>query len=471
MEKEVEKVEENFDEPEKPQSEDTEQIAIEESDEERPNGKRRFVTIFAVIAVLLIGVFVWRYYFASSPTTDTTATTENEVVVSVRTAQAEKKTISADVSAVGTIFSARQAIVSSNAGGQIKGLRILKDTLVRKGELLATINTSDLEAQKREAEALLREARLNVQTLSKSTIPQADIQAAKDLRDARASVDNARNLYERRKTLYDKGGIALKDLEAAQFALTQAENNLKFLENSKNLKTKTSNPLDLQTAQAKVQQAEQRINSLQNQINLAEIRAPISGFVIEQTQFDGEYATAGGKILTIADTSEVIVKTSFSDTVIPNLRTGDAVAIYPNDLPGERMSGKVTLISRSTDPANRATEVWVNLGNGAGRLRIGGAANVVISQNTQTDAIVVPNAAVVLDAGNEKTGVVTVVDKLSVARETKVEIGVRTSDITQIVSGLSGGETVVIEGNYGLPDGTKVEIKEESAETPQGASK
>lgn len=461
MEEKNENLEEDLNEPEEFEPENSEANEAEETDEEKPNGKRRFMTILAVIVVLLAGVFVWRYFFSASPTTETTADAEKEIVVSVRTAQAEKQTVSSEVSAVGTIFPARQAAVSSNASGQIKGLRILKDTLVRKGELLATINTSDLEAQKREAESALKEAKLNVQTLSKSTIPQADIQAAKDLRDARAGVENARNLYDRRKILYDKGGIALKDLEAAQLSLTQAENNLKFLENSKNLRTKASNPLDLQTAQAKVQQAEQRINTLQNQINLAEIRAPVSGFVIEQTQFDGEYATAGGKILTIADTSEVIVKASFSDTVIPNLKEGDAVAIYPNDLAGERMSGKVSLISRSTDPANRATEVWINLGNDAGRLRIGGAANVVISQDTQTKAIVVPNTAVVLDAANEKTGIVMVVDKLNVAHETKVEIGVRTNDVTQITAGLSGGETVITEGNYGLPDGTKVEIKKD----------
>ncbi len=461
MEEKNENLEKDLNETDVLEPENSEVNEAEETDEERPSGKRRFITVLAVIAVLLAGVFVWRYFFSVSPPSDAAATSENEVVVSVRTAQAEKQTVSSEVSAVGTIFPARQAVVSSNSSGQIKGLRILKDALVRKGELLATINTSDLEAQKREAESALKEAKLNVQTLSKSTIPQADIQAAKDLRDARANVENARNLYDRRKILYDKGGIALKDLEAAQLSLTQAENNLKFLDNSKNLRTKTSNPLDLQTAQAKVQQAEQRINTLQNQINLAEIRAPVSGFVIEQTQFDGEYATAGGKILTIADTSEVIVKASFSDTVIPNLKEGDAVAIYPNDLAGERMSGKVSLISRSTDPANRATEVWINLGNGTGRLRTGGAANVVISQDTQTNAIVVPNTAVVLDAANEKTGVVMVVDKLNVAHETKVEIGVRTNDVTQITAGLNGGETVITEGNYGLPDGTKVEIKKD----------
>lgn len=439
-----------------------------ETDEKRRDGKRRFLTVGIVIGLLVAGVFVWRYLLAPSSGAETGVGSVAPVVVAVRTGKAERQTISNDVSAVGTIFAVRQAIVGSNASGQIMGLRVLRNAFVSKGNLLARINTSDLEAQKREAEAVLREARLNVQTLSRSTIPQSGIQSAKDLRDARAAVENARNLYQRRKALFDKGGIALKDVEAAQLTLTQAEDNLRFLEDSRKLRTGTSNQLDLQTARARASQAEQRIKTLQNQISLADIRAPISGFVIEQTQFDGEYAASGSKILTIADTSEVVVKTSFSDTVVPNLKQDDAVAVYPNDLPGERMTGKVSLISRSTDAQNRATEVWVNLGNEAGRLRIGGAANVVISENTQTDAVVVPRSAVVIDAANDKTGVVMVVDQLNVAHETRVEVGVRTSQLVQIVSGLSGGETIVVEGNYGLPDGSRVETKDAGAPVAPG---
>jgi multidrug efflux pump subunit AcrA (membrane-fusion protein) len=429
--------------------------------EESTNLKRQLVIIGGIFGVLILAILGWWIWskVVSKPTEE--ADTEASVVVSVSVAKVERKAIAGEVAAVGSIFPVKQAVVSANSGGQIKGLRILQNEFVSRGDLLATVDTRDLQAQRNEAEAVLSEARLNVQTLKQSTIPQADIQSGKDLKDAQAAVDNARNLYERRKTLYDKDGIALKDVEAAQLALTQAENNLKFLENSKNLRSKTSNSLDLQTAQARVAQAEQRIKTLQTQMNLAEIRAPVSGFVVEQTQFDGEYATAGGKILTIADLSEVVVKTQFADTVIPNLKFGDAVAIYPDDLNGERMSGKVTLISRSTDPNNRATEVWVNLGNGAGRLRSGGAANVVISENEQLDALVAPNSAVTLDTSDAKTGIVMVVNKENIAHETKVEIGIRTATETQILSGLNEGDAVIIDGNYALPDGTKVEIKQD----------
>lgn len=53
-----------------------------------------------------------------------------------------------------------------------------------------------------------------------------------------------------------------------------------------------------------------------------------------------------------------------------------------------------------------------------------------------------------------------VVDSESVAHETKVKVGIRTADKMEITEGLKGGETVVVEGNYSLPDGTKVEVAE-----------
>src|SRR5207247_1828103 len=69
-----------------------------------------------------------------------------------------------------------------------------------------------------------------------------------------------------------------------------------------------------------------------------------------------------------------------------------------------------------------------------------------------------PTSAVTLEATNANAGTVMVVDAKSVAHEVHVTIGAHTRERTQIATGLRGGETVVIEGNYGLPDGTKVQI-------------
>jgi multidrug efflux pump subunit AcrA (membrane-fusion protein) len=106
----------------------------------------------------------------------------------------------------------------------------------------------------------------------------------------------------------------------------------------------------------------------------------------------------------------------------------------------------------------------VTLGNSEGKLRPNGAAQVTVFANAKNDAIVLPASAVTLEASNATEGTVMVVDHDNLAHETKVTTGIRTADKIEIVAGLKGGETVVVEGNYALPDGTKVEIATEEGD-------
>ena len=69
---------------------------------------------------------------------------------------------------------------------------------------------------------------------------------------------------------------------------------------------------------------------------------------------------------------------------------------------------------------------------------------------------------------NADEGTVMVVDAQNIAHETKVKVGIRTADKIEITEGLQGGETVVIEGNFSLPDGTKVEVAKEEEKKKEG---
>ena len=445
---------------------ETEETSDNESSESSPNKKYIFLAIGGILLLLVIAFFWWRH--TQNQTDAAAAADETEKVVSVKVAKVERQPLAQEVAALGTIFAREQADVSSNLNAQIKQMRVLKNTFVSKGDVLAVLESRDLQAQRAESAAALQEANLNLQATQKVAIPQADIQQEKDMQDARATVANAKNLYERRKDLFDKGGIALKEVEASQLALTTAEDNLKFFEKNSKLRLNAVNPNDRAIAESKITQATERIKAIDVQLSYTTIRAPISGVVTNQFQFEGEFAAQGGKLVTIADVSQVIVKAQFADSVVANLKVGDAVEILPTDFQGERMSGKVSLISRSSDAANRSVEVWTELGNGAGRLRVGGAAEVKISANFNNDALVVPTAAVTLNASNGTEGTVMVVDADDTAHERKITIGLKTNDKTEIVEGLKEDETIVVEGNYALPDGTKVEVAKDEPGGDEG---
>lgn len=405
-----------------------------------------------LVVLLLVTLVVWRLKRSAKE-----GEAEVTPTVSVKVVKAEKGEIANPISAVGTIWPREKADVASKVSAQIKKMSLLKNKVVHAGDVIAVLESRDLEAQRAEAVGALNEARANERSLITGTIPKTNAEDQKALLDARAKVNNTRATYERRRVLFEKGGISKKDLEASQLEFTTAEDELRLQEQTVALRTKSLNPNDRALAEARTAQAQQRVATLDAQLSYATIRSPITGIVTDQFQYEGEFASAGGKLVTIADTSTVIVKAPFADTAVAELKTGDTVTVLPTDASAEEMHGQVTLLGRSSDPTNRTVEVWVTLANGDGKLRANGAAQVTVFTNSKNDAIVVPASAVTLETSDAKEGTVMVVDSDNVAHETKVTIGIRTPDKIEIVEGLKGGETVVVEGNYALPDKTKVE--------------
>jgi HlyD family secretion protein len=419
-----------------------------------------------LVVQLVVGLIIWRVRSSA-----TEAETEVTPTVSVKVAKAEKGTIAAPVTAVGTIWPREKADVGAKISAQIKSMALLKNKLVRAGEVIAVLESRDLQAQRAEAVAALNEARANERSLVTGTIPKTNAEDQKALLDARAKVNVARATYERRRVLFERGGISKKDLEASQLELTTAEDELRLNEQTVALRARSLHPNDRALAAARTVQAQQHLATLDAQLSYATIRSPITGIVTDQFQYEGEFASAGGKLVTIADTSSVIVKAPFSDTAVAQLKTGDSATVLPTDTSAEEMHGQITLLSRASDPTNRTVEVWVTLGNDDGKLRASGAAQVTIAANSKHDAVVVPVSAVSLETSNATEGTVMVVDDQSVAHETKVTIGIRTPEKIEIVEGLKGGETVVVEGNYALPDGTKVEAQKTTDEEKESGDK
>ena len=425
--------------------------------------KRRW-PIIAILLALLVVLLVWLWPSKKQ----SAAAEETAVVVSVRVAKAERESIAAQVTALGTIVARREATVSSKIAGQIRQMALLRNKAVREGEVIAQLEARDIQAQRAEAAAAAQEARVNLRNITTGTIPQTRAQDEKAVRDAQANLNNARTLYDRRQRLYDQGGISKKDVEASQLALTTAENDLRLAEATARLHATTMNANDRAAGEARLKQAEERLAGLDNQLSYATIRAPFSGVITDQFQFQGEYASPGGKLFTIGDVREVIVKAPVADTVAAQLKAGDSAKVLPQDLAGEELVGIISLVSKASDPQSRTVEVWVNLKNNGGRLRGNSAAKVIVSTQSASDVIVVPAAAVTLDATNANEGTVMVVDDQSVAHETKVTVGIRTKEKMEISSGLKGGETIVIEGNYALPDEAKVEVSQDEEKEESG---
>jgi RND family efflux transporter MFP subunit len=417
-----------------------------------PLWRRWRVQLAAGIALFILIVAGWCWHRRGASDEEAA-----QPIVSVRLAKAEIGAIAQPLDLVGTISARQEATISPKVSAQIAKMGLIKNKVVHRGEILAVLESRDLNAQQAEAAAALREAEIGVKNTGQGSIPLTNAQDVKAVHDAQGTLENMRKTYERRKALYEQGGISKKDLETSELDVSKAEDDLKLAERAASLHQGTTSPSDLAAARSKELQASSHLASVTAQAGYATIRAPFDGVIGDQFLYQGDFANAGAKMLTIADTSSVIVKAPLSVDAAMRVRVGDAATIQPDSLPGVTLQGNVTLVGSAADPQSHSVELWITLPNPDGRLRPNSAARVTIQSGNVTNAIVVPTSAVTLDATNANAGTVMVVDEKSVAHEVKVTTGAHTRDRTQITSGLHGGETVVIEGNYGLPDGTTVQ--------------
>src|ERR1700738_2587664 len=206
------------------------------------------VSSLAVLVILLIVVVVWRRR-AAAPADQTPAP-----IVSIKVAKAGKEAIAAQIVAIGTIWPREKSDVGAKISAQIKKMALLKNKLVRAGEVIAVLESRDLQAQRAEAVAALNQERANERSVTTGTIPQTNAQDQKALRDARAKAATARATFERRQVLYEKGGISKKDLETSQLDLATAESELRLAEQTITLRAASLNPNDRALAAARVAQ-------------------------------------------------------------------------------------------------------------------------------------------------------------------------------------------------------------------------
>src|SRR5215831_16593825 len=229
--------------------------------------RRNAILIIAVIALIVFGLtvlIVWR--LKKSKGEEEAKVTP---VVSVKVATAEKGEIAAQVVAVGTIWPREKADVAAKISAPIRKMALLKNKVVRAGEVIAVLESKDLQAQRAEALSALNEARANERSVITGAIPKTNAEDQKALQDARAKVNNARAVFERRQRLYEQNGISKKDLEASQLELTTAEDELRLVEQTISLRARSLNPNDRALAAARTAEAEQHLATLDAQLSYA----------------------------------------------------------------------------------------------------------------------------------------------------------------------------------------------------------
>jgi RND family efflux transporter MFP subunit len=203
--------------------------------------------------------------------------------------------------------------------------------------------------------------------------------------------------------------------------------------------------------------AEGKYRAAAAQLSYAEIRSPIDGVVTDRPLYVGDLAMANQPILTVMNTSRIIAKTHVPQTEAASLKVGNAAELI---VPGmdDPVSARVTLVSPALDPGSTTIEVWVEARKPDPALRPGMTVGTSMTAKTAKDAIVVPGAAVFKSTEGDEYVLLAGSDQK--AHQKKVQVGIRSKDAAQIVSGINPGDPVITAGGYAVPDGTAIKVEQ-----------
>jgi HlyD family secretion protein len=381
--------------------------------------------------------------------------TEPELVVEVKTAVAGSETIQATVDAPASVFPRSQASVASPLTAPIERLEAQKGDTVHKGQVLAQLVRSDIEAQRAEAAAQVADAEASLEKVTSGTLPTDIERAQGQVEVAAAALAEAQKVYESRQALFQEGAIPEREVLVSKTQFEQARTADRVAQKSLELLRNRSGTQDTRIAQSRLQQAQARLDYIDTQLDYAELRSPFNGVITEQFLYPGDIAKPDSPVFIVMDLAVAVARGQFPENEAHSLKAGQTCSFQRLDSPEKRFTGKTTVVNKAIDPLRRTVEAWCEIPNPANALKAGVFGQLSVVTATRNDATTVPLTAVQFEEGTS-AGVVWEVGADGLAHERKVTTGAVSQGRVEIVSGLSAGANVVVAGGYGLAEGTQV---------------
>ena len=202
---------------------------------------------------------------------------------------------------------------------------------------------------------------------------------------------------------------------------------------------------------------QKQVSQMRAQVARTVLTAPISGTVDEIMTDRGQVVAPGQGVLRIVNLVNMYVSAEVPEAYVGKVNVGTPVDVELTSL-GKTYLGKVRQVASNINPNNRSFGVEINVPNDDKLLRPNQVAKLRIVDYTNKNAVVVPSNVILQDASGDQYVYVVAdaTDKSGVARKTPVTVGKTSNNMTEVTSGLNGGEIVVTEGANAVSDGMKL---------------
>ena len=369
---------------------------------------------FFILLGLLVAAGAAYYFFSSNSKQETTYLTE-----SVTRGNVEKTVV-----ASGSVESVNEVDVGAQASGKITKLYVKLGQEIKKGEMIADIDSTT-----------------QINTLNTKKAALVSYQA--QLKAKKTAYDVALSSYNRLSKLYTQKATSLDSVNTAKSTLDNAKAEMEAIE-------------------ANIKQAEIEVNTAETNVGYTKITAPMDGTVISMPVSEGQTVNANQTtptIVTIADLSKMKIKPEISEGDITKVKAGqevsftilsDSQTVYHSVIdsvdPANTTtsdSSSTSSLSSSSSSTTSAIYYYANvlIDNPDRTLRIGMTTENNIKIANAKDVLLVSNMAIQKRDGKS---FVNVLNDKNQPEPREVEIGVQNDFKTEIKSGLNEGEKVIV---------------------------
>ncbi|MEL6326128.1 MAG: efflux RND transporter periplasmic adaptor subunit [Cyanobacteria bacterium J06626_23] len=419
--------------------------------------------ILALLAISVIGsailfVGIWR-------------SRSSDYDVAELTVPVETTELTVRITASGEVEPFRTVNLSPQVGGIVQEIFVEQGDRVREGQVIARMDSDDLEAQRIQSRASLAEAQAQLTDVRQGTDiaqiaqSEANLSAVEaQVVEAQSRLTLAENNFERDQNLYERGAISQLELDqsaneirSAQASLQQVQSRVEEARQRVNDLVDDPDPQEVDQAQARVDRARGQLQAIEIQLADTLIRAPFGGIITQKFATEGAFVTpttsasdvssaTSTAIVSLADGLEVVAEVPEAD--IGQISPGQTVEIQADAFPEKTFKGEVRLIAPEAIERQNVTvfQVRVRLLTGQGQLRSNMNTDVAFLGNQLSDALVVPAVAVVTQGG--ETGVLVPGEEKRIQFR-PVTLGPQVGQQIQVLEGLEDGDRVFVD----LPPG------------------
>jgi multidrug efflux pump subunit AcrA (membrane-fusion protein) len=378
---------------------------------------------------------------ANSPNTQHAEAATAPSPISVDAGKVEVRELQRPIEAVGTLDPNEEVTVSNQVEGILDKLFVDLGDPVRDGQIIAELDSRELELNVHQQEAALQQELARVGLTDSNA--NFDEGGTSQVRQAEAAFADAKIRLDRTKKLADSGVIPQQQLDAQQAQYDIAEASLR------------SSRETVRNIRATIAARKAALALAQKKLADARVTAPLSGLIRDRLVSSGQFLKANSPVVTIVQSSPLKLHADVPESAVAYMRVGRTVLFHVDAFPERTFEGKITRLSPAVDQQSRTLKLEAIVNNPDGSLKPGFFARVTVQTDRKDKALIVPAASLATVSGIEK---VFVIENGKIA-ERVVRSGAHISDVVEIVEGLKEGEFIAKSNLQALQQGREVVIR------------